>query len=318
MPDTAVAEQTQTQESEGLFLDYMRNRGGAPSPEHTEEKPEQAQQLSAETEKPNPEAAPASEPEKTEQSKFEKRVAEKQRRIDELTKQEKELERRIAAKQTSEVPRETGAPTTGAAPAAAVEDPKDPRPTRPDQSKYTDWAQYEKDLQKFGDDNAAWIARQEWRRLEAQRQQQAVQDEGKKAYEEVLASFETRGSEYATEHPDYPGKVDQFKAKNVSNEVAACLLEAENGPQILDYLMDNPEELRKIDGLKFAPKRTDAIYALKYKLLGYGAKPETDKTAPEKPRSNAPAPGSRLNGSGGAPGSKEPANFEHFRAKRFG
>jgi hypothetical protein len=276
---------------------------------------------SAETATPTPEPAPATEPDRQEQGRFDKRVNEKQRRIDELTRQETEIKQRIAALEgkTSE---KTGAPTTTATAPAAFDgtDPKDPAPKFPDQNdpKYAagnGWEQFEQDKLNWAVDKAKWDLRKE-KRIEDHKvavdQHTKALEAQQKTHKAALETFEARGSEYAEEHPEYVDRLEKFKAQPISNETAAVIVNSENGPAILDHLMANPDELKRIEALPLAINRLDAIYELKFKL----AHPE--RPADPAPRkSKAPAAGTVLRGGGSStPVTLDNApNFSSFKTE---
>jgi hypothetical protein len=273
-------------------------------------------------ESPTSEPAPATDPDKQEQGRFEKRVNEKQRRIDELTKQETELKQRVAALSEKTPPEKTEAKTTPAPASADFDgtDSKDPAPKFPDQNdpKYQSanaWEQYEQDKLNWAVDKAKWDLRKESR---VQNHKAAVEQQSKaleaqqKVHKAALETFEARGSEYAEEHPEYVDRLETFKAQPISNETAAVIVNSENGPAILDHLMANPDELKRIEALPLAINRLDAIYELKYKL----AHPTEEKPADPAPRkSKAPAAGTVLRGGGAStPTTVDNApNFSSFK-----
>jgi hypothetical protein len=63
-------------------------------------------------------------------------------------------------------------------------------------------------------------------------------------------------------------------------------------------------------------KRLNALYELMYSLRP--TEKEERKPAQEKPRSAAPAPGTRVSGGGQGSASKEPKSFRDYQTKRFG
>lgn len=256
---------------------------------------------------PNPKTAPASEPENKEQGRFEKRVNEKQRRIDELTKQENEAKKRVEALLAQLPAEKTEAPKTPATASAAFDgtDANDPRPKFPSQTdqKYAGsdgWDLYEQDKAEYAAALAEWNIRKRQRTSAHEaniEQQKKATEANQKLHKEALDVFEDRGAEFAEEHDDYPELVAQFKTQMVSNETAAVIVNADNGPAILHHLMQNPEEMKRIEALPTAIARLDAVYELKYKLKA-PAEPKADP-APKK-RSAAPAAGSPLRGGGGS------------------
>jgi hypothetical protein len=273
---------------------------------------------------PTSKAAPATDPVDPQEpqdgkNRFDKRMAEKQRKIDELTRQEQELNRRIAAMSNGTATETTGAKQNTASAPAAFDgvDQQDPKPKPPDQNdpKYSVANGY----QLFEDDRLAYaIAMAKWdtRRENRVEWQRAALEKQQKAHKEALESFESRGSDFSSEHEDYPDLVDKFKRSNISNETAAVIVDVENGPAILYELMNNPAELKRIEDLPYPINRLRAVF-LKDFLIEYADK----LNAPEEPatpkRSAAPAVGTRTSGTG--PGTKrEPSTFASFRKEKFG
>ena len=260
-------------------------------------------------------------------NKVEKRKSEIQREIDELVRKREDLKRELLSKSS-----ETAAPKEPATAAAAYDgsDSNDPAPKKPNQNdpKYgaaNGWELYEDDRDRWRIDTAKWELRRDGR-IETHK---ATQEQTQKAHKAALETFETRGSEFAADHDDYPELVDKFKNRPISNEVAAVIVNAENGPAILYDLMSAPEELTRIEGLKTPIERLTAAFQLQYKLmspeqlrklfpqLGESEDAETHPPATTKPKASAPAPGTRVNGSGGG-GSREPSTFGAFRKQKFG
>ena len=254
----------------------------------------------------------------TPQDKVEKRKSQIQREIDELVAKREALKREVAQPTDTK----TAAPSTPAPAAAAYDgvDANDPKPKVPSQNdpKYTGpnaYEQYEEDRLRYAIDTAKWETRRD-NRLDAQKAAVSKQQE---AHKEALDAFESRGSDFAAEHEDYTDLVDKFKTRNISNETAAVIVNAENGPAILYELMTNPDELKRIESLPTVIGRLDAMYELKYKLKYAGKLIDDSNPNPAntRPKSAAPAVGTRTNGTGGG-GSKEPATFAGFRKAKFG
>lgn len=273
-------------------------------------------------ENPTSELAPATEPDKQEQGRFEKRKHEKQRELDELTKKIAETKREMASLAEKPPKEQTVAPTPTATATAAFDgtDPKDPTPRFPDQNdpKYVGanaWELYEQDKLNWAVEKAKWDLRKDARaenhKANVEQHQKALEAQ-QQSHKAALETFEARGSEYAEEHPEYVERLDKFKSQPISNETAAVIVNSENGPAILDHLMANPEELKRIEALPLAIHRLDAIFELKYKL----ANPTTERQADPAPRkSKAPAAGTVLRGGGsGTPATMDNAtNFSTFK-----
>ena len=311
----AVEEQTLPTES---FSDFRGSRGAAKSSADTAvvvDDPADTGSKTAGDANPStgdaePKVADASEPSQK-QSKVDKRKGEIQREIDELVRKRETLKREVEAAK----PSDKGAPEkTAKAPAAADgTDASDPKPKVPDPKD----AKYEDDRLRYAVELAKWEIRSDNRAREAQAAREATE----KAHQSALDKFEARGTEFAsegTDHADYPELVEQFKSRTISNELAAVIVNAENGPEILYELMTNPDEMKRIESLPTAIDRLDAMYELKYKLKA-PAKADASEpaTAQHKPKSAAPAIGTRLSGSGSGV-SKEPSTFAGFRKAKFG
>ena len=320
----AVEEQTLPTES---FSDFRGSRGAAKPAADTAvvvDDPADTGSKTAGDANPStgdaePKVADASETSQK-QSKVDKRKGEIQREIDELVRKRETLKREVEAAK----PSDKGAPEkTAKAPAAADgTDASDPKPKVPDpkDAKYGatgGWEAYEDDRLRYAVELAKWEIRSDNRAREAQTAREATE----KAHQSALDKFEARGTEFAsegTDHADYPELVEQFKSRTISNEVAAVIVNAENGPEILYELMTNPDEMKRIESLPTAIDRLDAMYELKYKLKA-PAKAEASEpaTAQHKTKSAAPAIGTRLSGSGSGV-SKEPSTFAGFRKAKFG
>lgn len=310
MPDdTPVA--TPAPDTKTDSFDLWRSNRGSEEPAPVDVKAaEPAKDPASASLEPSPDSDPADK-----QSKSEKRKANIQREIDDLVKQRETLRR-----ESSSPTQSTAAPNTPAPAAAApVEDPKDPKPVRPVQKTFQIWEDYDTAMEEWREKNTAWVVRQEHRALQAKQASETAKEENERSHREALATFKTRGDEYAAKNPEYIELVKDFSNKNVTNEVAACILEADNGPEILHYLMENPDELKAIESSKLPIKRLDAIYALKYKLLGFGAESTAGtSSATEKPKSAAPAPGTRVRGTGGGSPQADPTSYQAYLKKRAG
>jgi hypothetical protein len=157
---------------------------------------------------------------------------------------------------------------------------------------------YEQDKEDYLLAKGEWNMRRN-QRVEANKvtveQQRKAAEVQQANHKEALDTFEARGSEYAEDHPEYTERLDKFKAQPISNETAAVVVNAVNGPQILDHLMQNPDELKRIEALPTNIARLDAMYELKFKL----APPTVEKPPDPAPRkSKAPAAGTVLRGGG--------------------
>lgn len=329
MPDLVTTGDTTSKES---FSSFREDRGSAAHADVsvTVEDPADTGQTADEGKpaqgEPKPKPADASEP-SSQGNKVEKRKSEIQREIDELVRKREDLKRELSVKPSETAVQDKSAPTAAAYDGS---DANDPAPKKPDQKdpKYgvaNGYELYEDDRDRWRIETAKWELRRDARITDFKVNQERTQQ----AHKVALDTFEARGSEFAADHDDYPEVVDKFKSRTISNEVAAVIVNAENGPAVLYDLMSHPEELHRIDSLKTPIERLTEAFYLKYKLMSADqlrelfpqlgeAEPGQPKTpANTKPKASAPAPGTRVNGSGGG-GSREPATFGAFRKQKFG
>lgn len=319
MPDTATVESSET----GKFVDFIaaraadRSTGDSLDDVEVSDPTETGKTSEGDGTKPEPKSADGSEPSHRQETKVDKRKQQIQREIDDLVRRREELKREVSSASP------TGA-TKQAAPAPAAYDGMDradPEPKLPSatDSKYAGqdgWERFEEDKLKYAVERAKWEIRRDQRVATHNETLQKQQ----RSNQELLDAFESRGSEFASSdgHEDYPELVEQFKGRQISNETAAVIVSSDNGPAILYELMTKPDELKRIESLPTVMGRLDALFELKYKLKSPAKATDTETPAEPKTKSTAPAVGTRLNGGGGAVGSKEPGTFEAFRKKKYG
>lgn len=236
------------------------------------------------------------------ETKADQRKKQIQREIDDLVKQRETLKREVAPKLAVEPSKPQA--TDGS-------DPEDPEPTA---DKFDDW-------QKWQDARGRWLSRKEFRRLSAEQAEKtriagekSAKEQADKQFSEDLSDFEARGEDFAKEHSDYKELYAELKKRpTLPAEIGYAALYSDAGPEVLYHLMTNPEIIEQIAEIKTVSGRYEAIFDLKHKLrLAQSAEPLA-----QPKRSNAPRPGTVLNGSGGGGGSKEPASFAQFRKTRF-
>ncbi len=153
------------------------------------------------------------------------------KRIDRLTARLRDTETQLAEMRK-------GAPK--AEPAKATN--TDPEPQK-DDPKFKSWEEW----------NAAhtrWAVRDEQRRLDAQNEEREQAANTKEIYDSHVA----RSKSYAEEHPDYEDKVRdmgsfEFSSRNANLAFQVAIVESENGPEMLEYLADHPEEMEKFKTL---------------------------------------------------------------------
>lgn len=209
-------------------------------------------------------------------------------RMSELTAQRKAAEARAEAAEARAAELERKTPATASA-AEREEVAVEEFPGRPDSAKYTDAYKYAEDL-------ADWKVKEAFAKKDREDlQKQQVNDRQK-----VADTWVSRQKELEQEYPDYLEVANSLDVV-VSNEVRDAIIESEVGPRILYYLGQNPDEAKRIAGMKMGPA-LKAIGRLEANLEP-AAKADPEQKGDPKPMpkpavkpSNAPAPIKPLNG----------------------
>ena len=251
--------------------DHWRRTGELPKAEE-EKPPATANESAPVAGEPEPQVktAPESEPDDSQETEDQppQRPSSRQRRIDRLTRENAELQKRLEAFEQRPAP----------AAVAPVETPP-AVPGRPDLKDFktleeyteavTDWKLNQREAQKRADDE----------KRVAQTAAQALQD-----------SWAAKDDAAARAHPDYRELMDSTEIPVGPGVLAArqALLEEENGAEILYWLAGRPAELKKIAALSPAKAILE---------IGKLAASLAPSTSPENPRpkvSSAPRPPSPL------------------------
>lgn len=210
--------------------DHWRRTGELPTTE--EEKPPAAAVESAPaTGEPDAQAktAPDSEPEdvqETEEDAQHQRPSSRQRKIDRLTRENADLQRRLEALEQRNQP--------------AV--PPQPPPASPAVNGRPELKNYQT-LEDYTEALAEWTL--------SKRDAVAKVAEEKKALQAQQDSWTAREAAAAKSHPDYRELIDSTEAPNGPGVWAArqAMLEDDNGAEILYWLASRPAELQRIAAL---------------------------------------------------------------------
>ena len=160
----------------------------------------------------------------------------RERRIDKLTRENAELQRRLLAlEEAGKQPPESSAKTE----AAGVPTSTGAKP-KPDLADY-------KTLEEYTEALTDWKLDQR----EAKRKEAEVKAEAEKAAAAEQSTWSKREAAAAKAHPDYRELVESTKVPQGPGVMAArqALLEDENGAEILYHLAKNPAELERIAAL---------------------------------------------------------------------
>lgn len=197
-----------------------------------------------------------------------------QKRIDELTRQRHDAERRASELEQRLQQLQSGAQTSGQVPA-----------TKPDPRQFEDYGEYVAALTKY---EAAQLLgqrdQQQAQALQQQRQQLTQQAEQTRA--EVWTE---RQAAARTTLPDYDQVMSAAANVHVSQAVQEALLDSDRGPELAYHLAKNPAEAQRLNGL--SPRQVDREIGRLEERLSRPVPP---------PVSKAPPPLKPLTGSGAA------------------
>lgn len=159
----------------------------------------------------------------------------RERRIDKLTRENAELQRRLSALE------QAGKPPQGAQPAEPpAAKPANGANPKPDLADYKTLEEYTEALVDWKEDQR-----------EAKRREAEARTAAEKAASEEQTTWAKREAAAAKAHPDYRDLVESTVVPAGPGVAAArqALLEDENGAEILYHLAKNPAELERIAGL---------------------------------------------------------------------
>lgn len=245
------------------------------------DEPKAKEEVKAETAAPDEgktdvEDAPADDleqPESTSASDKPKPAKGVQKRLDELTRQAREAERREQAALEREA--------RLMALVESKEKPKAPdatEPVEPRREDFADDATHTRALIKHAAEHAAWSVRSEMKaeqKAEQEKQEQAsIASENRK----VQQAYVARVDKFKEAHPDY-SEVAESPNVSVSIPMAHAIAHSEHGPEIAYHLGSNPDEAKRISQL---PPTVQ--------LMELGLIVAKLKSAPAKPVSAAPSP----------------------------
>lgn len=153
------------------------------------------------------------------------------------------VDREKAATERERVAREEAAYLRGQLEAKKepVSEPKQDTDTQPIASQYENYDDYV-------DARAAWRARQEFARLESEREQKVKDRETKTREEQIEAAFKSKVAEFKAKTPDFDDVMDNPSLR-ISKTMFEAMRESDAGAQIAYHLGKNPEEAARISAL---------------------------------------------------------------------
>lgn len=256
-----------------------------PAPEKTEAKADDTAAAPAKDAKTEVETDPAGDleqPESTSASDKPKPAKGVQKRLDELTRQAREAERREQAALEREA-RLLALVENKEKPKAA--EPDVTEPVEPSREDFADDGAHTRALIKHAADHAAWKVRGEFKaeqKADREKQEQAsIADQSRKVQEAYVA----RVDKFKEAHPDY-SEVAESPDVSVSIPMAHAIAHSEDGPAIAFYLGDDARnggnEAKRISQLS-PPLQLMELGLIVAKLKATPAKPVSAAPAPIKP-----------------------------------
>lgn len=241
------------------------------------------------TEAPEIEAEATEESENAEDSGAEpKKKSKVQERIDELTAKRREAERE--AQYWREQAEKAVKPEAK---------PVDKEPVKPNFDDYSDIGEYEKAVEQYATDKAAYQEQQVIKR-QAELQKQFAE-------QQKAATFAAKSAEFAARHPDFYAAV-QNPNLTISNEMAEAIRSSDRGPELAYHLGKNPELAEQIAALPAS---------LQYMTLGKLEASLTAPTPPAVPMTKAPAPVKPIGSKALVEKSPEDMSYSEYRAWRM-
>lgn len=245
--------------------------------------------------KTQPESATGPEEEPSASDQPEKKPARGvQKRLDQLTS-EREEQRKLYEAERAEKQRllallEEGkkAPPPEPKPEAPAEPVQEPEPQRPKRADFTDPDAYDAALDKYIDERAAFVSRQEVVKDRTEREAKARADAEAKARQSVLEAHNSRVTKAQEKYADWKD-VAEAPDVDVSMAVASAILTHEQGPDIQYWLGQNKAEAARIFKLPVAAQLVE-IGIVAHQLRAPAATPTPAPAPAPKPLTNAPPP----------------------------
>jgi hypothetical protein len=186
-----------------------------------------------------------------------------QRRIDELTRQRHEAERRASELEQRLQQLQSGTQSSGQAPA-----------TKPDPRQFEDYGDYVAALTKY--EAAQLLGQRDQQQAQAlQQQRQQLTQQAEQARAEAWTERQTAAR---TALPDYDTVMAAAANVHVSAAVQDALLDSDRGPELAYHLAKNPAEAQRLNGL--SPRQVDREIGRLEERLSRPATPPVSKAPP--------------------------------------
>ena len=245
-----------------------------------------------------------------------------QKRLDELTRQREEAERRAKAAEENLTRALEAMKAKPQQDAAAPEAPKkpvesEPEPQRPNRADFTDPEAWDKALLDYADQRAEWVADNRVKKDRAEQEQTRVEKAAREAQQTMFDAHNKRVAVAKAKYADFQ-QVAENPDVSVSVPMAHAIIAHEQGPDIAYFLGANPAEAARIAALPEPAQLVEmGLIAYQFRDKAKAAAPAAPAQAP-KPISAAPAPvNPKPAGSGdAATKSPEEMSMEEYAAMR--
>lgn len=187
-----------------------------------------------------PETPPAAEPEKPAEPKL--KADDTVKRINQLTweKNEERRQREAAEQRARDAESRATRPAEPEKPKAPARDPwSDPNDPEPDIDAFENIRDYQRE-------NNAWN-RREWNR---ETQYRARVESVRQQRESVESTYRERYTAYTAKHPEFAAKLQAVATEPIPRPIVDGVKMAENGLDVLNHLLDHPDELDAIKQLR--------------------------------------------------------------------
>lgn len=198
-----------------------------------------------------------------------------QKRLDELTRQAREAERREQAALEREA-RLLALVESKEKPKAA--EPDATEPVEPKREDFSDEATYTRALVKHAGEHATWSVKSELKAEQEANRKKQEQASIASETQKVQQAYVARVDKFKETHPDY-SEVAESPDVSVSMPMAHAIAHSEHGPALAYHLGQNPDEAKRISQLPPVAQLME-LGKLEVKLT----------TSPAKPVSAAPKP----------------------------
>ena len=214
-----------------------------------------------------------------------------QKRLDELTRQREEAERRAKAAEENLAKAleamNRGGKQPDEKPADTPGQDEDPEPKRPTRADYADPEAWDAAVLAYADERADWTARTAVKKAESAAESKRQQETAEQAQRAMIEAHSARVEKAKTKYADFSSKAEAPDV-SITIPMAQAIIAHEQGPDIQYYLGTNPDEAARISKLPVPSQLLEL--GMIAATLREAPKATAAPAAPAKPITAAPAP----------------------------